>query len=61
MGRAQGFGMTEMTGVGAGVAGDDYAYRPGSTGLPPPVVDLRIVNGKDGKEVGVGEVGEVWL
>lgn len=53
--------MTEMTGVGAGVAGDDYAYRPGSTGLPPPVVDLRIVNGKDGKEVGVGEVGEVWL
>lgn len=53
--------MTEIAGAGAGVAGDDYIHRPGSTGLPPPVVDMRIVKIEDGKEVSAGEVGEIWL
>jgi acyl-CoA synthetase (AMP-forming)/AMP-acid ligase II len=37
---------------------NDYAAKPNSVGAPPPFFEMMIVN-EDGKEAGVGEVGEI--
>jgi acyl-CoA synthetase (AMP-forming)/AMP-acid ligase II len=37
---------------------DDYAAKPNSVGVPPPFFDMRIVD-ENGKDVAVGEVGEI--
>ncbi|MDX6447186.1 MAG: hypothetical protein QOH71_4260 [Blastocatellia bacterium] len=37
---------------------NDYAAKPNSVGTPPPFFEMRIVN-EDGREAGVGEVGEI--
>ncbi len=37
---------------------NDYAAKPNSVGTPPPFFEMRIVN-DEGKEAGVGEVGEI--
>ncbi|HEX9267626.1 MAG TPA: AMP-binding protein [Candidatus Limnocylindria bacterium] len=37
---------------------DQYAAKPTSVGVPPPFFDMRIVD-EDGKDVAVGEVGEI--
>ena len=37
---------------------DDYANKPRSVGVPPPLFDMRIV-GDDGKELPAEEVGEI--
>ena len=55
-----GYGMTETNAYGPQNAGDDYLRKPTSTGRVVPVVDLR-VTGDDGRELPVGEVGEIWF
>jgi acyl-CoA synthetase (AMP-forming)/AMP-acid ligase II len=37
---------------------NDYAAKPNSVGTPPPFFEMKIVN-DEGKEAGVGEVGEI--
>ncbi|KAA1466482.1 acetyl-CoA synthetase-like protein [Dentipellis sp. KUC8613] len=56
---SQAYGLTETNSVAVGFAGEDYAVRPTSAGLPAPVCDILIV--KDGKVLPAGEQGEVWL
>ncbi len=37
---------------------DDFAAKPGSVGVPPPLYQMRIVD-DDGKDLPAGEVGEI--
>lgn len=37
---------------------DDFASKPGSVGIPPPLYEMRIVD-DDGNELRLGEVGEI--
>lgn len=55
-----GFGLTETNGVGAGASGRVFGYRPRSSGLSSPIVELRIA-GAGGEALPRGEPGEVWL
>ena len=54
----QAYGLTETNAVVAGHAGDEYLRRPLSTGPPSPVNDIKILS-EDGKELPVGQPGEV--
>ena len=40
--------------------GEDYEHRPDSCGPPLPIGDMRIV-GADGRDLPVGERGELWV
>ncbi|MDP2312360.1 MAG: AMP-binding protein [Pseudomonadota bacterium] len=53
------WGSTETTGVGLGMLAEG-PRRPGSTGKPIPGYVVRVV-GEDGRDVPVGEVGELWI
>lgn len=55
-----GFGLTETNGVGAAISGDGFASRPHSSGVPSPIVQIRLVT-LDGDDAAPGESGEVWL
>lgn len=58
---ATGWGMTETNANGIGMVGKDYLARPGSAGrLYPPVQELRFLD-DDGRDVPVGEVGEITV
>jgi long-chain acyl-CoA synthetase len=55
-----GYGMTEAHGGVTMNAGRDLAAKPGSVGVPNPMIDLRIVD-ECGAEVSDGESGEIVL
>jgi acyl-CoA synthetase (AMP-forming)/AMP-acid ligase II len=55
-----GYGMTEAHGGVTMNAGGDLAKKPGSVGVPNPMIDLRIVD-PSGAELPVGEPGEIVL
>ena len=55
-----GWGMTETTATFTHHVGEDYQNRPGSAGPAAPVGDMRIVS-DDGRDLAVGEVGELWV
>lgn len=55
-----GYGMTEAHGGVTMNAGRDLAAKPGSVGVPNPMVDLRIVD-ESGAELPAGESGEIAL
>lgn len=55
-----GYGMTETSALSTMNAGRDYLSRPDSVGVPPPVVEVRVVD-DDGRDRPVGEVGELWI
>ncbi|KAN0060984.1 hypothetical protein ACQY0O_006718 [Thecaphora frezii] len=57
----QGYGATETNGGVCGLGVDDFVARPTSTGLPPPVCRVLVMNPDTHTEVGPGEVGEVWI
>jgi acyl-CoA synthetase (AMP-forming)/AMP-acid ligase II len=52
--------MTETSALAISNSGADYARKPDSIGVPLAVVDVRIA-GPDGRELPVGEVGELCL
>jgi len=56
----QGYGLTETSSVTTLIGGADYVVHPDSVGAPVPVVDIRICDDQ-GKDVPLGEVGEVWI
>ncbi len=53
-----GYGMTETTSAVVTNVGVEFEARPDSVGRPNLTADLRVIDA-DGKEVGVGEVGEL--
>lgn len=56
-----GYGMTETSGLGLGLSGDDYVANPEAAGrLVHPLQDMKIV-ADDGSEVANGEIGELAL
>jgi long-chain acyl-CoA synthetase len=56
----QGYGLTETSSVTTLNGGADYIAKPDSVGPPVPVVDVKIVD-QAGRELPVGEVGEIWI
>ena len=56
---SNGWGMTETCATATQNFGEDYINRPMSAGVPPPGVELKVVD-PDGKELGPNEVGELW-
>jgi len=55
-----GWGMTETNAIGTAIAGGNYLERPGSSGQPAAVLDIRIVDEED-NERPKGERGEVQI
>jgi len=56
-----GFGMTETSGLGVSIRGQDYINQPDATGrLQAPLQEMRIVDDDD-QDLPVGEVGELLL
>jgi long-chain acyl-CoA synthetase len=55
-----GYGMTETTGIITSVSGDFFVHRPGSVGRIMPTYEARCVD-DEGRTVGPGEVGELWV
>lgn len=58
---ATGWGMTETNAIGIGLVGQEYIDRPDVAGkLYPPLQDIRFLD-DEGREVPVGEVGEITV
>ncbi len=55
-----GWGMTETNAAGASLTGAAFNSRPGSAGLPHPIVDIRICD-EEGAELAVGQTGEIQV
>ncbi|KAI0092719.1 hypothetical protein BDY19DRAFT_501652 [Irpex rosettiformis] len=55
----QGYGMTETNSVAVSIAGEDYAHRPTTVGVPCMVNDVVIM--RDGVVQPPGSVGEIWI
>ncbi|GAA5863970.1 hypothetical protein JCM8547_005298 [Rhodosporidiobolus lusitaniae] len=43
-GPSQGYGLTETNSVTTGLVAEDYYARPTSCGLPPPVIEVKIID-----------------
>lgn len=55
------FGMTETNAYGPQNYGDDYQRRPYSTGQTPTVVMDVQIRDAEGRRLGAGDVGEIWV
>ena len=55
-----GYGMTETNGCGTTINAGDYRARPSSSGTPGPIIEIT-VRDEQGKEVPIGETGELWI
>ena len=55
-----GYGLTETTGAGPGISGDDYAQRRTSCGRVPPIMDVE-VRDSDRRALPPFTVGEIWF
>lgn len=55
-----GWGMTETMATVTTHSGEDYLARPDSAGPPVATADLKIMSEDGGRELPVGEVGELW-
>lgn len=55
-----GWGMTETMATVTGHSSEDYLNRPDSCGPPVAVADLKIMSEDGTRELGVGEIGELW-
>ncbi|GJJ14155.1 hypothetical protein Clacol_008415 [Clathrus columnatus] len=58
---SQGYGLSETNSIAVHVIGEDYLQRPGSTGLPPPIVDLLVVDPHTNKILPHDQIGELWI
>ncbi|KZS88686.1 acetyl-CoA synthetase-like protein, partial [Sistotremastrum niveocremeum HHB9708] len=57
----QGYGLTETNAIAVSFSGEDFVARPSSTGLPPPVTEIKIVTTDTGKKLPAGEIGEILI
>jgi long-chain acyl-CoA synthetase len=57
---ATAWGMTETSAPFTIVIGEDYETRPTTCGYATPVGEMRIV-GPEGKDMPLGEAGELWV
>ena len=57
---AQGYGMTEVSGIIAGISKDFSMLHPASVGPPVVTMDVKIVDAQN-REVPAGEVGEICV
>jgi long-chain acyl-CoA synthetase len=57
---SNGYGLTETSSLSTMNSGEDYLAKPDSVGPPVPVVTVKVVD-PDGRELPVGEVGELWI
>jgi len=55
-----GYGMTETNAYGPGNSGVDYIEHPTSTGRATPILQLA-VRDESGRDLPVGERGEIWF
>ena len=55
-----GFGLTETNGVGAASSGRLFQLRPHTSGLPSPIIEVRVAE-FDGTPLPQGEAGEIWM
>jgi fatty-acyl-CoA synthase len=55
-----GYGATEMGPSTTNMPPGMSVHKPGSLGIPVQHMHIRVV-GEDGEDVGVGEIGEVWV
>ena len=55
-----GWGMTETSATCTSNSAEDYEHRPDSCGPAVAVCDLKIMTIDGTRELGVGEVGELW-
>jgi acyl-CoA synthetase (AMP-forming)/AMP-acid ligase II len=59
---AQGWGMTETSGVGTVTPYRDAGrVRPGTSGLLLPNTEARVVDVATGEDLGPGQDGEIWV
>ena len=56
----QGYGLSETSAAVCNNVGEDYRAKPTSCGVVAPINDVKIL-GADGKEVALGEVGELYI
>jgi long-chain acyl-CoA synthetase len=56
----QGYGLTETSAAVTNIGSEDYQLRPLSCGPAHPINDVRVVDA-EGRDVPVGEVGELWI
>ncbi|MEN9856246.1 MAG: hypothetical protein RLZZ157_1372, partial [Pseudomonadota bacterium] len=56
----QGYGLTETSAAVTNIGSEDYENRPLSCGPAHPINDVRVVDGS-GKDVPLGEIGELWI
>jgi long-chain acyl-CoA synthetase len=57
---SNGYGLTETSSVSTMNRGPDYVRKPDSVGRPVPVVTVKVVD-EQGRDVGAGGVGELWI
>ncbi|MGB5092582.1 MAG: class I adenylate-forming enzyme family protein [Parvibaculum sp.] len=57
---SNGYGLTETSAITTQNAAEDYFNRPDSAGPAVPTCDLRVVD-ENGKDVPVGQIGELWI
>lgn len=55
-----GYGLTETNGVGSACTGSAFLYKPASSGLLSPIIEVATVNAA-GELLPAGETGEIWL
>lgn len=55
-----GYGMTESNAAGFITSGASYKYKPASSGVKTPIVDIKITDA-NGEKVKQGNNGEIWL
>lgn len=55
----QGYGMTELSPVSH--ATPEGQYKPGTIGVLAPCTESRIVDPESGKDLDIGEDGEIWV
>ena len=57
---SNGYGLTETSSVTTMNSGDDYVRKPDSVGPPVPVCEVKVVD-EEGRTLGTGQVGELWI
>jgi long-chain acyl-CoA synthetase len=55
-----GYGLTETNAYGPQNTGDDYIRKPRSAGRALPIMEVKVTD-ETGRELPLGEIGEIWF